>query len=329
MRTRAWVVTLLAVLAAQAHADVTGSWRVGFIEAPGQTPQEFCRFDLVEAADGQVQGYLGICGIGTDGLLSGTVDASGTLSLRIVAPDDLGCETYGIAATIVPGGNDFEGTFLCDFPIQQGGYVVATRCDPLTPGSCPEVSGASLPPRPHEVRACTPEPATSPCHGSVDARARLRMERDDTYHYSLKFKLPDAMGITVADLGDPTTVRDFVICVYQAVGTSPSLLAMEPAWAAYHCNERPCWQLQTNGVRYRNPEASRGKLTRLKAKVRGSGTSNVVVKGRVTIVSSPPVDLPLELPILVRLFSDDTCLGATFTSAMANEPNLFDAKNGQ
>jgi hypothetical protein len=318
---------LLAIFTGLAHADISGSWRVGFIEAPGQVPQEFCRFDLAEAA-GQVQGYLGICGLGTDGLLSGTVDASGGLSLRIVAPDDVGCEAYGIAATLAAAGNDFEGTFACDFPIPQGGYLTATRCDPLVPGSCPEVSGASLPPRPHEIRSCMPEPAT-PCQGSVDARARLRMERDGTYHYTFKFTLPDAAGITVADLGDPTTVRDFVVCVYDAIGSSPALVAMEPAWAATYCNGRPCWQLQANGVRYQNPAASRGKLTRLKVKIRGSGKSNVVVRGRVTIVSPPAAGFPLELPVVVQLLSDDTCLGAAFSSATVNEPNRLDARNGQ
>jgi hypothetical protein len=244
--------------------------------------------------------------------------------LRIVAPDDVGCEVYGIAATVAPAEDVFDGAFSCDFPIAQGGYLTATRCDPGTPGSCPEVSGASLPPRIHEVRSCTPEPAT-PCQGSLDARAKLRLERDDTYHYGVKFKLPDAVGVAAADLGDPTSVRDYVLCVYDAT----ALVAMEPAWAATTCNNRPCWQLPTNGVRYRNPEASRGKLTRLRVKARASGTGNAVVKGRVTTVSAPSVGLSLTLPVVVQLLADDTCLGATFTSATVNGPDLLDAKNGQ
>jgi hypothetical protein len=55
-----WSVAFLAVVTVAARADVSGSWRVGFTDSPGGAAQDYCRFDLVESADGQVQGYLGI-----------------------------------------------------------------------------------------------------------------------------------------------------------------------------------------------------------------------------------------------------------------------------
>ena len=67
---------------------------------------DFCRFDLVESAGGPIEGWLGLCGIGTDGVFSGSVDAGGGVALRIVAPDDIGCETYhidGLANVTVKG----------------------------------------------------------------------------------------------------------------------------------------------------------------------------------------------------------------------------------
>jgi len=84
-----------------------------------------------------------------------------------VAPDDIGCETYYIDGTLDGAMDRIAGSYLCTHPLGGlGGDVLLTRCDPLTPGSCPEGPGIGLPPRLHEIRACTPTPAT--CHGSTD-----------------------------------------------------------------------------------------------------------------------------------------------------------------
>ena len=329
VRTRTVAAMLLAGVTL-ARADLTGSWRVGFTNTPGGPPQDACRFDFVEEAGGSIRGYLGMCGLGTDGVFSGTVDPSGTLDVRIVAPDDIGCEVYGITGTVAPSGDSVDGAFACSFPIGFTGYLTMTRCDPLTPGSCPDIAtGASLPPRPHEVHACTPEPAAS-CHGSPGAKAKLKMTRVDGFHYAVDFKLPDSTGVGVADLGDPLTVRDYVACVYHTVGGSRVLAAMEPAWAATTCLGKPCWQVKPNGVIYKNSAAKRGKLTQLKVKVRASGSSTTKVKGRVTTVLAPPIGSPLAMPVVVQLHAGDgACLGATFPTAFPNDGTLLKAKNGQ
>ncbi len=324
-----FAVTVLVLAAGTAQADLTGSWRVGFPVSPGGPITEYCRFDLVESAGGELQGYLGVCLLGTDGVLTGTVDGAGALDLRIVAPDDIGCEAYGIAATVAPDTNTWEGTFTCDFPLGISGDVTAVRCNPSTPGDCPETSGQSLPLRPHEIRACAPTPAT-PCEGSVGARASLKLARSDTYHYALTFKLPDATGVTVADLGDPTTVRDYVACIYYTVGGSPAVLAMEPAFAATTCDEKPCWEVQPTGLKYKNKSTERSKITQLKVKVRGTGASTTVVKGGATTVVTLPLNVTPQLPITVQLLGgEDACLGATFTTATVSANGLLKAKNGQ
>jgi hypothetical protein len=331
MRSAFGACVLLGVAAATAHADLTGSWRVGFPVPPFPT-SEFCRFDMVEAPDGQIEGWLGICGIGTDGLLSGRVDASGMLSLRIVAPDDAGCEAYGISATVAPSGDAIDGTYQCDFPLPGlSGPVTFTRCDPETPGSCPEVSGASLPPRLHEVRSCAPEP-TPTCLGSPGARAKVRAKRESGgRRYDFRFTLPDATGVTPMGLGDPTTVRDYVACIYHTVGGSPVLAAMEPAWAGTFCD---CWTVDSNQVLYRNPRyrndfGTRGKLARVKVLIRPSGASSIRVKGRATTATPPPI-ASLQLPVVVQLLAgDDLCVGATFTTAITLTSDLLRATGGQ
>ena len=319
---------LFLVVPLAARANLTGSWRVGFTDVPGGAGQDFCRFDLVEAADGQVQGYLGICGLGTDGLLSGTVDASGALTLHIVAPDDAACEVYTIAGTVTPAAVRIDAAYSCAYPLALSGYLVATPCDPLTPGSCPELSGLSLPKRLHEVRACTPEPASS-CHGSTAGKAKLTIERSDTFHYAFNFGVPDATGITLADLGNPTTVRDYAVCVYHTVGGTPVLVAMEPAWAATTCGTKPCWTVQATGVKYRNTTGRRGKLSQLQVKLKRSGVANAAAKGRVTTVLPPPVGVQLGLPIVVQFLADDTCVAATFTTGTVNADGRLTAKGGQ
>jgi hypothetical protein len=324
------VGAILLVMPTLARADLSGSWRAGFSNTPGGPVQDSCRFDFVEEADGSLRGYLGMCGLGTDGVFSGTVDASGALAIRIVAPDDIGCEVYGITGTVAPSGDAIDASFACNFPTALTGYVTLTRCDPLTPGSCPNIiTGVSLPPRPHEVHACAPAPAAS-CHGSIGAHAKLAMTRADEFHYALTFKLPDSTAIGVADLGDPLTVRDYVACVYQTIGGAPVLVAMEPAWAATTCAGQPCWQLKSDGVAYKNPLAKRGKLTQMKIKVRTSGSSKTTVKGRATTVTAPPSGTALEPPVVVQLFAGDgACLGATFPTLLLNDGTSLKATHGE
>lgn len=100
---RLLVVGLLVGTATALHADVSGSWRFGFSIPPETPPQDSCRFDLEESPPGQVQGWLGRCALGTDGVVSGTVDGAGALVLQLVAPDDAGCEAYRITGTVAPG----------------------------------------------------------------------------------------------------------------------------------------------------------------------------------------------------------------------------------
>jgi hypothetical protein len=155
------------------------------------------------------------------------------------------------------------------------------------------------------------------------------MTRADEFHYALAFKLPDSTAIGVADLGDPLTVRDYVACVYQTIGGASVLAAMEPAWAATTCVGQPCWQLNSNGVAYKNPRAKRGKLMQIKVK-RTSGSSSTTVKGRVTTVLAPPSGTALEPPVVVQLFAGDgACLGATFPTLLLNDGTFLKAKHGE
>src|SRR6185369_4844663 len=278
----ALLVTSAMLAVCAARADVTGSWRVGFSNYPGGPIGDFCRFDLVESADGQVEGWLGLCGLGTDGVFSGSVDSSGGVTLHIVAPDDVGCETYHINGSLTAAMDEIDGSYLCTHPLGGlGGDVQLTRCDPLTPGSCPETRGAGLAPRVHEIRACTPAPAV--CQGAIGTKAKLTVRRDDPFHWKLTFKLPDISGVTLADLGDPTTVRDYVLCIYETVAGSAALVGMEPAWADTPCGAAPCWATTSTGLKYRNGTGRLGKLRNITAKVR-SGIGKVLVKGGVTTV---------------------------------------------
>jgi hypothetical protein len=223
--------------------------------------------------------------------------------------------------------DEIDGTYACTHPLAGlTGDVLLTRCDPLTPGSCPEGPGAGLPPRLHEIRACTPTPAT--CSRPTKARARLRVEQDDTFHWKVAFTIPDAPGVTVPDLGDPTTVRDYVACVYHTVGGVPELVGMEPAWAGGLAS--PCaWTTIPAGVKYRNRSGQVGKLQQVTAKVKATGLSTAAVRGRATTVLTPPPGSTLGLPVVVQLLADDTCYGATFTAATENGPDLLRARYGQ
>ena len=328
MRVATALFVTLALMGV-ARANLTGHWRVGFTNVSGGPIGDYCRFDFVESPPGQIQGHLGLCGLGTEGVFSGTLDGSGNVALHIVAPDDIGCTVYRMNGTVAPTMDAIEGTYVCDYPLAGlHGDVVVTRCDPLTSGSCPETSGASLPPRVHEIRACTPAPAAA-CRTPTVPTAKLKLARAATFHWKMAFTLPAAATTTLPELGDPTTVRDYVACVYQTVAGNPVLLGMEPAWAATQCGVKPCWTKLATGVKYHNRTGRLGKLIGLTAKIRKSGAANVVAKGNVTTVLAPAPGATLGLPVIVQVLADDVCFGASFPTALLNGPDALNAKFGE
>jgi hypothetical protein len=227
-------VSLCLGVGSAAAFDLTGAWRVDFT-LPSGGLGDTCRFTFDQNAAGQVQGKLTGCILGTNGVFAGAVDAGGGFTLWISAPDDPGCETYSMTGTVTADDQHAEGTFLCEFPFHLAGDFTAAPCDPDLPGSCPGATPT------HEVRACRLSEISTGCDVSATAAGKLTLRREDTYHYKVKLRLPRVAGTVLADFGDPTTLRDYVACLYDTSGGVPRLLAMEPIFAGSGCGDGPCW----------------------------------------------------------------------------------------
>jgi hypothetical protein len=304
-----------AVLLAAGSAgalDVTGPWRVSFVDPATSVIGDECRFTMVHTAPDQVGGRLNGCGLGTEGIFVGTVDpTSGALALTIIAPDDPGCALYTMSGTVAPDATTALGTFTCFTPLMGTGNFTARICDPMVTGDC----HGPTPPAPLSV--CNPSQPATGCAGTTTRPAKLAVSRNP-FSYDAKLTLTRADATSLAALGDPLTSRDYVVCLYHSPAGQPALFAAEPILAGSNCGSRPCWKSTSKGVIYRNGTGAGSQLRKLKAKAGVAGKALLKAQGALTTVAAPPAGVPLTLPVVAQVVAGDTCWSATFDSATVN-----------
>jgi hypothetical protein len=325
MWNRAWVaLTILSTIASSfsARADVNGPWRVEFT-IPGGGSGDACRFTFSQSGADELAGKLTGCALGTDGIFTGTRDVSGNVELTIVAPDDPGCEIYTMSGTLAPDEQSIAGTFLCLTPLTLAGNFDATVCDPDVPGECPG-SNPSMP-----LSLCYPHSTATGCKVSTTAKAGIKIERDSDLRYEAKLRIPRASATMPAELGDPTTTRDYVACLYHTVGGELTLFAAEPILAGRSCGSVPCWKSTTTGFKYRNGSTRGSQLRSMLVKSGAAGKAKVKAGGGLSTILAPPVGTDLGLPVVAQIVSGDTCWSATFLSADENAAGKLKAKGGQ
>jgi outer membrane protein assembly factor BamB len=120
--------------------------------------------------------------------------------------------------------------------------------------------------------------------------------------------------------GDPTTVSDHTLCLYDASGGALVFRARAPAGGT--CDTHPCWSTvrQGRGFRYRDPERTPdGVLTELVDGNQTAGKVRLTFKGKGEHLSDRPLglpSLPLALPVRLQLeVANGLCWQADFSSA--------------
>lgn len=131
--------------------------------------------------------------------------------------------------------------------------------------------------------------------------------------------------------GDPASLDDYAICVYDAV---PNLQFTAMAPAAGSCGEEPCWQGGGARFKYDDPEGTPHGLSTLRLKTsrgkRGIVKVRIVLRGKGPNLSQREFGLPtlpLTLPIRVQLrATNGACWGATYSAAGVTENDEQDFK---
>jgi cysteine-rich repeat protein len=164
-------------------------------------------------------------------------------------------------------------------------------------------------------QACSPAPLPGCIEPTRAGAASLEIvdalnDRKDR----LLWRLGSAAATTTADIGDPASANDLVLCVYNPVGLV--LEARIPAGGT--CGRKSCWQVKRKGARYRNPASSPDGIDQVHLAAGSAGRAKARVHGKGVNLRVPP--LPLALPLQVQLQSEaGRCWSATYTEARRND----------
>jgi outer membrane protein assembly factor BamB len=169
---------------------------------------------------------------------------------------------------------------------------------------------------------CTVGPATG-CREPGLSGLELSQASGGDEGGRVAWKWARGAGFPASAFGDPRQTTGYELCVFDGVGSSPSLVLNASATAAAFCNLKPCWKAMRNGFGYKDSAGARA-LTRMK--LGGAGTSNqVAAKGRGVRFALPPLGLALPVTVELRT-STGECWGTTFDQARDNSPYRFEAK---
>jgi cysteine-rich repeat protein len=165
-----------------------------------------------------------------------------------------------------------------------------------------------------------PEPVCRPSGRSL----LLLRDKDPDTRDTLVWRWIRGEDTDVLDLGDPRGATEYALCIYdQSANPQPLYAAEVPAGTT--CGSKPCWKAINGGFRYRDKSrAARGVLTlRIRAGVQEK--SRISVRGKGVNLALPA--LGLTEPVTVQLRNDlDHCWGATYTTSIRNDADLFKAK---
>jgi hypothetical protein len=177
---------------------------------------------------------------------------------------------------------------------------------------------------------CSAVPAT-PCRAPVAPKAaRFSLRKSpSTSRDKVAWRWSHGAATTPADLGDPTSVTKYALCVYDEIAGTPTLVLSRAIPAGGSCNGKACWRATSSGFIYRNRGASGTGIDKLVLKAAGTGAATIVVGGGGAASGVPALPLSVDPQMHVQLINTaGQCWGATYSTAVSvNGPQKFVAKS--
>jgi hypothetical protein len=140
------------------------------------------------------------------------------------------------------------------------------------------------------------------------------------------------------EFGNPESLDDYTLCVYDTSGASPRLLldAQAPAGDLCPAGAVPtaCWKAfgtppGTKGHRYKDRALTPDGLELIRLTPGAEGRAKVIVRAKGSALDMPsPLDI--EPPVTVQLQNTNACWSATYYPAgvLSNDATVFRAKAG-
>jgi hypothetical protein len=246
-----------------------------------------------------------------------------TLFRGIVTVDDLTNEPVAaiarvdvVSGTAWPENLAADGVPLDDFvfampvpvePSTTTTMVTATSSTTTTVVTSPTSTTTTLP--------CPPTPRTG-CRQSLVPGASKLVIRNlpaDGRDF-LKWTWAAGAATTRGDMGDPTNVTPYDVCLY----SGETLLLSPSLRAGGRCGRKRCWTVVRSGFRYQNPGLSPNGILSLRLHAGPDENARITLVGRRGRLGLPP--LPLALPLTVQLVRGDgaLCWEARYSVASKN-----------
>ncbi len=198
---------------------------------------------------------------------------------------------------------------VCDTsPLANG-----TPCDDGDPCSRPDTCQAG---------ACAGVAPALTCKSSPAGSALLAIDnRSPDTRDRFGWTWRKGSATTLAELGNPTTVTPYVLCVYDSVAGVPQrrMTKVIPPGSR--------WKGSTRGFRFRDTTATTGGLQSIVLTKGTAGHAGVQVRGKGQPLALPGLPFAKQPNVIVQLLNDTTCWSSTHTTAATNSIARFKAKN--
>jgi hypothetical protein len=146
----------------------------------------------------------------------------------------------------------------------------------------------------------------------------------------LLWKWLNGGATSTAAFGDPLTTTDYGLCIYDATAGTPSLVFQATAPAGGLCGGNSCWKAVGKGFKYtaKVPAPPSDGLQSIILNAGASGQAKVIVQGKGGELPLPSLPLAQDPTVTVQLRNTiGQCWEAEYTTAVRNEPGLFNAKS--
>lgn len=157
--------------------------------------------------------------------------------------------------------------------------------------------------------ACPPTPDT--CRApTVPGKSQFQLkDKDPDSKDQLKWSWKKGAATTLAELGDPTTTDDYLLCVYDPAGLRMSMRV--PAGGT--CDGRPCWKSVANGFVFKRKDGLPRGITRLMLRAGEAGKAQIQATGKGDFLPVPPLgSIAAPLQVQLRHRPSGLCWGATY-----------------
>ncbi len=176
---------------------------------------------------------------------------------------------------------------------------------------------------------CPSVPVVGCLSPAIPGRGRVMIRNRHDGRSKIKWKWIAGEETTLADLGDPSSSSDYVLCLYDEIGGQPRLDLEQDLLAATGCKNGPCWQATSSGFKYK--DRSRRHNATDSARLKAAEAQKAKVKVRAVGPTLGPPNLPLSQATTVRVqlnnLETGACWETVHTTSTRNDSEYFKARS--